>query len=159
MQLPQCHSASCHMDKDKRTFQKDYITTKPYFHILYLKNVTHTGLCVGVCVCVFACMCMQACVCMLIRWRLFAVPPYIFLSRCALWVTDNSVWEKTVTSRICASNATAGKPFFFLQLPLQLLFCNYRVDFTKTAFREIFRKCSFALNVSNLITLFMILSW
>lgn len=90
-------------------------------HAVFKVNIMHTGLCLGVCVCVClhkcarVCVCNRVCVCvgvrMLIRWRLFAVPPYIIAARCELWVTDNSPSEKTVTSRICTSNPSAGNCF------------------------------------------------
>lgn len=54
------------------------------------------------CMCVCGGVCVGACT--HIRWRLFAVPPYIILSRCELRVTDNSLPEKTVTAWICTSN-------------------------------------------------------
>lgn len=75
----------------------------------------YNGLCVGEHVCLCECSCARVCVgvCMLIRWRLFAVPPYIILSRCELPVTDNSLSENTVTSWTCTSNPTAGNVSFY----------------------------------------------
>lgn len=66
-----------HMNADKLAFEHHCITI--FQHTVFKVNIMYTGLCLGEHVCASVHEHARVCVgvCMLIRWRLFAVPPYI----------------------------------------------------------------------------------